>query len=130
MGFYHHHQRQSFHIHRIHQKVTLEWHWSVVGFMRPYNGIQVWICISFLLFSCMSMAVQGVCSWRGGWCNGSGRMMAAGWGPGDRPVYSHFMGVKLHCSDIPTYYSTPYSHVVSSATISILFDISSRTEPH
>jgi hypothetical protein len=58
-GFTTYHRRWSFPVHRIHRKVTLERYRSVAGYMRPYEGVRVWIFSSFLLFSCTGMAAQG-----------------------------------------------------------------------
>jgi hypothetical protein len=49
--------------------------------------------------------------------------MAAGRGPGNRPVHSHLAGVQWHPTDNVTYYSTPYSPVFLFATVYIQFDI-------
>jgi hypothetical protein len=54
------HRRWSFPMRRIHRKVTLEWYRSVVGFMRPYEGVRVWMFLPSLLM--YGIAAQGVCS--------------------------------------------------------------------
>jgi hypothetical protein len=41
------HWRWSFPVRRIHRKVTLERYRSAAGFMRPYEGVRVWIFTFF-----------------------------------------------------------------------------------
>jgi hypothetical protein len=60
MGFYYLPLVVEFPVRRIHRKVTLERYRSVAGFMRPYEGVRVWIFFPSLLM--YGIAAQGVCS--------------------------------------------------------------------